>query len=268
MPALQASKLSVQIGCRVVLHSIAADFKAGAWSCIVGPNGAGKSTLLKALAGLLPSVGEIHLHGQALQSWSDAQRAQQLAWLAQDETGGLQLKVRDVVMLGRLPHLGLLGSVNAQDVEACHQAMQATQIAQFRDTLLGTLSAGQQQRVRLARALATQAKLLLLDEPLANLDPPHQLDCVQIIRDLVQNGVTVVSVLHELPMALLSDELLILQAGQILHQGASDTPETHRAIEQVFDQKIRVTQADGHWVTVPYMSTSQERVTRPRQANH
>jgi iron complex transport system ATP-binding protein len=253
-PALQTSKLSVQLGDRDVLHSITADFKVGAWSCIVGPNGAGKSTLLKALAGLLPSIGTIHLHGQPLQSWSAQQRAQQLAWLAQDETGGQQLKVRDVVMLGRLPHLGLLGAVSAQDVEACNQAMQATQIAQFGDALLGTLSAGQQQRVRLARALATQAKLLLLDEPLANLDPPHQLDCVQLIRDLVQTGVTVISVLHELPMALLSDELVILQAGQIIHQGASNSPSTHRAVEQVFDQKIRVIQADGHWVTVPRIS--------------
>jgi iron complex transport system ATP-binding protein len=249
--ALQTRHLGVKLGSRDVLLGMSTSFKAGAWSCIVGPNGAGKSTLLKALAGLLPSVGAMDLFGQSMQNWSTQQRAQQLAWLAQDETGGLHLKVRDVVMLGRLPHLGLLGAVSAQDVDACNQAMQATQTLHLADTLLGTLSAGQQQRVRLARALATQAKLLLLDEPLANLDPPHQLDCVQLIRDLLQKGVTVISVLHELPMALLSDELLILQAGQVMHQGASNEQATHRALEQVFDQKIRVIQADGHWVTVP-----------------
>ena len=252
--ALQTSHLGVKLGGHEVLKDISTAFKAGAWSCIVGPNGAGKSTLLKALAGLLPSTGSVDLLGQPLQSWSAAQRAQQLAWLAQDESGGQHLKVRDVVTLGRLPHLGLLGSVTALDAQACEQAMKATQVAHLANTLLGTLSAGQQQRVRLARALATQAKLLLLDEPLANLDPPHQLDCVQLIRSLVSNGVTVISVLHELPMALLSDELLILQEGKVMHQGASNSEATHRALEQVFDQKIRVLQAEGHWITVPHLA--------------
>jgi iron complex transport system ATP-binding protein len=254
--ALQTQHLRVQLGGREVLQGISTAFKAGAWTCIVGPNGAGKSTFLKALAGLMPSLGAIDLLGQPMHSWSAKQRAQQLAWLAQDETGGLHLKVRDVVMLGRLPHQGLLGAVTPADLQACAQAMQATQVAQFGNALLGTLSAGQQQRVRLARALATQAKLLLLDEPLANLDPPHQLDCVQLIRSLVASGNTVISVLHELPMALLSDELLILQTGHILHQGASQAPDTHRALECVFDQKIRIVQADGHWVTVPQSTLS------------
>jgi iron complex transport system ATP-binding protein len=255
-PALQTQQLRVELGGREVLQGISTVFKAGAWSCIVGPNGAGKSTLLKALAGLQPSVGAIDLLGQALHNWSAKQRAQQLAWLAQDETGGMQLKVCDVVMLGRLPHQGLLGSVTHSDLQACEQAMQATQVAQFSNSLLGTLSAGQQQRVRLARALATQAKLLLLDEPLANLDPPHQLDCVQLIRSLVASGSTVISVLHELPMALLSDELHIIQAGQITHQGPSNAPQTHRALECVFHQKIRIVQADGYWVTVPQSTLS------------
>ncbi len=266
-PALQTQQLRVQLGGREVLQGISTAFKAGAWTCIVGPNGAGKSTLLKALAGLLPSEGEITLLGHSAQSWNAQQRAQQLAWLAQDESGGLHLKVSDVVMLGRLPHQGLLGAVTAQDVQACQQAMNATQVSQFSDALLGTLSAGQQQRVRLARALATQAKLLLLDEPLANLDPPHQLDCVQLIRNLVDSGVTVISVLHELPMALLADEMMILQSGHVIHQGACGDAITHRALEAVFDSRVRVVQVDGVWAVVPalYLQNSRTSIRESRE---
>ncbi|MFM7332756.1 MAG: ABC transporter ATP-binding protein [Brachymonas sp.] len=253
--ALSVQSLSVQLGARQVLRGIHAPFELGRWTCIVGPNGAGKSSLLKALVGLLPSTGKIELGGLALTHWDAQRRAQHIAWLAQDETGGAALRVRDLVMLGRLPHLGLLGAVTSADQTACEQAMQATQTSGFADEPLGTLSAGQQQRVRLARALATQAPILLLDEPLANLDPPHQLECVQLIRRLVAQGSTVITVLHELPMALQSDELLILQAGELVHQGGSQLDATHRALERVFDHTIRVVQlthaGQAHWVVVP-----------------
>jgi iron complex transport system ATP-binding protein len=254
--AISVQGLSAKLGAIAVLRGISTQFNAGQWTCIVGPNGAGKSTLLQALAGLLPSEGKIDLQGLDLSEWTVQQRAQQLAWLAQDESGGAGMRVRDVVMLGRLPHLGLLSAVSASDQAACEHAMQATQTSAFADELLGELSAGQQQRVRLARALATQAPLLLLDEPLANLDPPHQFECVQLIRRLVAQGSTVITVLHELPMALMSDELLILKAGKLLHQGSSQLETTHRALEQVFDQKIRVVQVGGHWVIVPNLPLS------------
>jgi iron complex transport system ATP-binding protein len=226
---------------------------AGRWTCIVGPNGAGKSTLLRAMAGLptaLPVQGKVMLQGQALQSLSPPTRAQQLAWLAQDETGGLDMRVQDVVMLGRLPQQGLLGAASSQDHAACAQAMQQAKCAEFAHRLLGHLSAGQQQRVRLARALATQAKTLLLDEPLTNLDPPHQIDCVQMIRAQVAQGVTVVTVLHELPIALLADDLVLMQEGRVIHQGACQEAATHRALEAVFEGRLSVQQVMGQWVTV------------------
>jgi iron complex transport system ATP-binding protein len=254
--AISVQGLSAKLGGIAVLRGINTQFNAGQWTCIVGPNGAGKSTLLQALVGLMPTEGQVDLQGLALSEWTEQQRAQEVAWLAQDESGGEQMRVRDVVMLGRLPHLGLLGAVSATDHTACEHAMQATQTTAFAGELLGALSAGQQQRVRLARALSTHAPVLLLDEPLANLDPPHQIECVQLIRRLVAQGRTVITVLHELPMALMSDELLILQAGKLLHQGSSRLEVTHRALEQVFDQKIRVVQVGGHWVIVPNMLLS------------
>jgi iron complex transport system ATP-binding protein len=249
--ALSAHGLCANLGKSLILHKIHVDFEAGRWISIIGPNGAGKSTLLKALAGLLPFAGDVQLFGTSLQSIPERHRAQQLAWLAQDEVGAFDMRVQDVVMLGRLPMQGLLGGITLQDTAACEYAMQQTQTTEFAKRLLGALSAGQQQRVRLARALATQAKVLLLDEPLANLDPPHQIDWLHAIRAQVKNGTTVISVLHELPMALLSDDMLILRDGKVAHYGACSDAQTHRAIEAVFDQRVRVLEMDGMWTALP-----------------
>ncbi len=249
--ALRAIDMPASIGKCLILSKINVSFTAGRWISIVGPNGAGKSTLLKALAGLLPVQGEVRLFEKDLHVMPLRERAQQLAWLAQDETGALDMRVQDVVMLGRLPMQGLLGGISAQDVAACESAMQQTQTTDFKDRLLGELSAGQQQRVRLARALATQAKVLLLDEPLANLDPPHQIDWLHAIRAQVKNGTTVISVLHELPMALLADEMLLMRAGCIVGQGACAEPATHRAMEAVFDHRVRVVRVEGVCAVLP-----------------
>jgi iron complex transport system ATP-binding protein len=249
--ALCANSLSVRLGDRLIFERLSLSLPQGQWISIVGPNGAGKSTLLKVLAGLLPYGGEVWLHGQNLRHMRPRERAGQLAWLGQDESGALDQRVSDVVMLGRLPQQGLLGGISAQDWAACNSAMQRTQTLEFADRLLGELSAGQQQRVRLARVLATQAKLLLLDEPLAHLDPPHQMDWLQMIRGQVQQGVTVVSVLHELPMALLADQMLILRKGHLMHQGACNDAVTHGALERVFDRRVRVVRVEGSWAVLP-----------------
>ena len=252
--ALRAISICASIDKSLILRNVSADFSAGRWISIVGPNGAGKSTLLKALAGLMPVQGEVKLFERNLSALPARERAQQLAWLAQDETGALDMRVQDVVMLGRLPHQGLLGGISAQDATACESAMQQTQTTAFAGRLLSALSAGQQQRVRLARALATQAKVLLLDEPLANLDPPHQIDWLHAIRAQVQSGVTVISVLHELPMALLADEMVILQKGCMTHQGECSDAATHRAVEAVFEERVKVVQVEGSWAVVPRLT--------------
>lgn len=249
--ALRAVNMPATIGNRLILSDVNVSLPAGRWISIVGPNGAGKSTLLKALAGLLPVQGEVLLFEKDLHQLKPSERARQLAWLAQDETGALDMRVQDVVMLGRLPMQGLMGGITAQDRAACESAMQQTQTTEFSERLLGELSAGQQQRVRLARALATQAKVLLLDEPLANLDPPHQIDWLHAIRAQVARGTTVISVLHELPLALLADDMLILREGRVAHYGACSEAATHRAMEAVFDQRIRVVQIDMFWTVLP-----------------
>jgi len=250
-PALEARRVSATLGATEVLHDIDLQLSAARWTSIVGPNGAGKSTLLKALAGLLPFTGQVDLLGVPMASLPSKQRAQQLAWLGQNETTGEDLTAWDVAMLGRLPHQPWLAAPSAADQDAVEIALKATQAWDWRARTLGQLSGGERQRVLLARALAVQAQVLLMDEPLANLDPPHQADWLAMVRGLIAQGKTVVSVLHEISMALHADDMLILAQGRVTHQGTCANPATHRALEAVFEQRIRIHTVGQQAVALP-----------------
>ena len=253
--ALVAQALSVRLSsiaaAPAALAGVDVRIAKGCWTSVVGPNGAGKSTLLKALAGLLPHTGQVHLLGQPLASWPARERARRLAWLGQSEHSSDDLSVADVVMLGRLPHQGWLAPASAQDHAVVQEALQTMHAWAWRERRLSQLSGGERQRVLLARALAVQADVLLMDEPLANLDPPHQADWLTIVRQLTANGTTVVSVLHEIGMALQADHMLVLSGGQVAHAGNCADPLTHQALVQVFDNRIAVHAVDGQWVVLP-----------------
>lgn len=249
--ALQTRDLRVQLGGRSVLNGIDLDINAGRWTCVVGPNGAGKSTLLRALAGLLPHSGRVLWQGQALSALSGRDRALQLSWLGQGEASTMDLRVWDVAMLGRLPHQGWLGAPTDQDAEMVEAALKATQAWDWRERTLGELSGGERQRVLLARAMAGNAPVMLMDEPLANLDPPHQVDWLEQVHCLIAQGTTVVSVLHEIGMALHADEVIVLDQGLVRHHGACNDPATHAAIESVFNHRICISALDGQWVVLP-----------------
>ena len=253
MPSIahQASGINACLGDAHILKDIDLLLPAGRWTSIVGPNGAGKSTLLKVLANLLPHSGSISLLGQPLANLPARERAKQLAWLGQNEVTGDDLTVWDVAMLGRLPHQTWLAAPSAADHAAVEQALRATQAWDWRARTLGQLSGGERQRVLLARALAVQAQVLLMDEPLANLDPPHQADWLHMVRGLIAQGKTVVSVLHEISMALHADDMLIMAAGRIRHQGACSAVATHRALEKVFDDRIAIHALGNQWVALP-----------------
>ena len=255
--ALSARGIGARLGATQVLHGLDLDIEAARWTSIVGPNGAGKSTLLKVLAGLLAHEGVVHLHGRRLAAWPARQRAQQLAWLGQNELAGDDLTGWDVALLGRLPHQAWLGRPSAGDWAAVEHALRATQAWDWRERTLGQLSGGERQRVLLARALSVQATVLLMDEPLANLDPPHQADWLHIVRGLVAQGTTVVSVLHEISMALQADTLVVMAQGRITHQGACAHPASHRALEQVFDGRIAVHAVADQWVALPRIARVQ-----------
>jgi iron complex transport system ATP-binding protein len=250
-PAFGTQRLQVRLGGAQVLHGIDLSLPEGRWTAIVGPNGAGKTTLLKALAHLLPYQGRVDLLGRDASAWEHRARARAVAWLGQNEGGAEDLLARDVVMLGRLPHQSWLGASSAEDSAAVEAAMRETQCWAWRGRPLGHLSGGERQRVLLARALAVQATILVMDEPLANLDPPHQADWLRIVRGHVGRGGTALSVLHETTMALHADEMLVMDAGRVVHHGACSDTATHRALEQVFNQRIGVHALAGQWVALP-----------------
>ena len=252
MIAINAREISAGIGKSSILHGITLPLAAGRWTSIVGPNGAGKSTLLKVLAGLLPAQsGRVTLDGRPLHDWPARERARQMAWLGQNEAAADDLTVLDVALLGRLPHQGWLQPPSLADHAAAEAALRQTQAWAWRERPLGQLSGGERQRVLLARALAVNAPVLLMDEPLANLDPPHQTDWLLLVRSLVAQGCTVVSVLHELSMALQADDVAVLADGCLQHHGAAHEDATHRALEAVFDQRITIHRVQDQWLALP-----------------
>ena len=218
-PALACADLSVGYGPRTVLEGISLEFRAGLWTAIVGPNGSGKSTLLRTLAGLRePRSGTIWLQGRSLGTWPRRERARRLAWLAQ-MPGDTDLTASEVVALGRFAHGGWLAHRQAVDDAAMHRAMVATGSLSWARRRLSTLSGGERQRVHLARVLAVEAPVLLLDEPTTHLDPPHQEDVARLLREQAYGGgVCVLSAIHDLSLALAADRLIVLgQQGVIGH---------------------------------------------------
>lgn len=259
MNAIEAHNVSAWLGSAQVLHSIDLAFTSGRWVSIVGPNGAGKSTLLKVLAGLLPHSGEVRLFGQPLTAMPGRVRARRLSWLAQggaDAGSADDFRVYDVAMLGRLPHQRWLAAPDDTDRAAVECALRRTQAWEWRDRFLGRLSGGERQRVLLARALAVEADVLLMDEPLANLDPPHQADWMQTARELAAQGRAVVSVLHELNCALAADDVVVMDRGRVLHHGPCGDGATHRALEAVFERRVAVRRMEGQWLVVPRFLSS------------
>jgi iron complex transport system ATP-binding protein len=247
---LRAENLHIVLGGTPVLHGVTLDLQPG-WTAIVGPNGAGKSTLLRALAGLVPiDSGQVWLQGRPLGEWSARERAQRIAWMAQQGQAGDELSLREVVALGRLPHLGLFGVPGAEDARLVEQSMRDTECSAWSQRRLSQLSGGERQRGLLARALAVNAPVLLLDEPTTHLDPPHQMAVVRLLQQRAATH-TVASVLHDLPLALQADRVVVMRAGRVLARGAHDDPLLHAALCEVFDQAVRIERIGSRYIALP-----------------
>jgi iron complex transport system ATP-binding protein len=195
----------------------------------------------------------VQLDGLLLAHWPPRERAMRMAWLAQQGDSSGELTVREVVQLGRLPSLGLFTAPSAHDEARVDQAMADAECMPWQHRRLHELSGGERQRVLLARALAVDAPLLLLDEPTTHLDPPHQVALVRLVQRQVRAGVTVVSVLHDLSLALLADRLVVMQAGRIRAEGGRDDAALHTALVDVFAGAIRIVRLGARWLAIPHL---------------
>jgi len=223
-PALACENLYVGYGSHMVLKGISIQFLPGHWTSVVGPNGCGKSTLLRALAGLEPvRSGSVSLEGRRLSSWPRRERARRIAWLAQ-VSAVTNLTGAEVVGLGRFAHSGWLAHRQAEDEAAMHRAMMATGSLAWAHRRMPTLSGGERQRVHLARTLAVEASVMLLDEPTTHRDPPHQEDIARLLREQARGrGVSVVSAIHDLSLALAADRIVVLgYRGMVGHGAIAD----------------------------------------------
>jgi iron complex transport system ATP-binding protein len=218
--ALIAHGVSVRLGKREVLHEVSLSARFGEVLAVVGPNGAGKSTLLKTLAGLLPYQGRVELEGAELRSLLAHQRARRVSFVPQHSLLGAALSVREVVALGRYVHRPALSAERDEDRRAVDAALRDTDVAMLAERSFTDLSSGEQKRVLLARALCTEARSLLLDEPTAALDIEHALRLFVLLRALAGRGCAVVLVLHQLEHALAyADRTLLLQHGRAIALG-------------------------------------------------
>jgi iron complex transport system ATP-binding protein len=259
--ALACRDLSLKYGSRSVLEQVSLDVAVGAWTAVVGPNGSGKSTLLRALAGLMaPSRGTVSLQGRPLATWSRRERARRLAWLAQD-SGTTNLTAAEVVGLGRFAHSGWLAANKSEDDAAMRRAMLATGSLPWAGRRVTTLSGGERQRVLLARVLAVEAPVLLLDEPTTHLDPPHQEEIARILRDQAHGcGVCVVSAIHDLSLALTADRLIVLGPDGVIGHGTVREALAGGWLSTAFSTDIDIIEHEGAYLWRPALE--------PRRRHH
>lgn len=218
---LRVEDVSVRIGSTSVLAGVTFFAAAGSLTAVVGPNGAGKSTVLRLLAGALRAEhGQLSFDGDDLSALSRRERARRVALLEQHSSTEQDLTAADVVGLGRIPHLGMWSGMRPQDRQIADDAMARAGATQLADRSYHALSGGEQQRVRLAAALAQQPQLLLVDEPTNHLDIGAQLDALALLRGLADSGLTVVTALHDLTHALgHADHLVAMDTGRVRAQG-------------------------------------------------
>jgi iron complex transport system ATP-binding protein len=236
---IEAQGLSVTLEGRRVLEAVDFDAKRGEVIAIVGPNGAGKSTLLRALAGLLPYRGTIRVDGRDGAALSPRERARLIAFVPQQTQLRAPMPVRDVVALGRYAHGGGSAGLTSNDVAAIERALTTMQVGELAERAFSELSGGEQRRVLVARSLATEARVLLLDEPMASLDVRHALSLYRLLREQAGKGVAVVMVLHPLADALrFADRVVLLDAGRVVAAGAPTDVITVKNVEAVYGVRL------------------------------
>jgi len=238
--AVEAREVHLHRGGRPVLRGVSLALFPGEALALVGPNASGKSTLLRALAGLLPVVsGEIHVEDRPLGAWSRPALARRVALVAAEDEAPFRLAVADRVRLGRYPYRGPLAPFTAADEAAVGRALRLVEIEHLAGRALGTLSAGERQLALLARGLAQEPAVLLLDEPAAHLDVRHQLHLLRVIDEVRAHGVAVLAVIHDLQRAAWAPRMALLEAGRVAASGTPAEVLESEAAGRAFGVAIR-----------------------------
>jgi iron complex transport system ATP-binding protein len=223
----------------------------------VGPNGAGKTTLVRVLLGTLPpDAGRVTLDGRPLSGWTRTELARAIGVVGQREEPAFPLRVEDTVMLGRYPWLGALEPPGPADCQAVEQALERADVVALRARPTDLLSGGEWQRVRLARALAQEPRLLVLDEPTASLDVRHQMEAFELVRRLADQGLGALVVTHELNLAArFADRMLLLDRGRVTAAGTPEEVLQVATVSRAFAWPVAVTRLpDGSPQVVPQRS--------------
>lgn len=250
---LRVESLSFAYGKRTILSDVSFALDQGQWLTIVGPNGAGKTTLLRCLLGLLrPERGEVTVAGRSLAAMSPRDIARLMALLPQQAEMPFGFSVREIVAMGRTPHLGRFQPMTTQDHELVDQALRDTETTDLADRPVTALSGGETQRVFLARAFAQNTPLLILDEPTTNLDLFHERTLLDQVHARQQKDTAILAVLHDLNLAArYSDLILVLSAGRVVAIGPPQTILTTERIQSVFRVETKIWQdPNSHQISI------------------
>ena len=269
---LRATALSGGYGAREVVRGVDLSVAEGECVAVLGPNGAGKSTLLRLLAGILaPSGGEVELRGRPLASWRRREVAREVGFVPQMVNFAFPLTVGETVQQGRAPHLGAWRPPSPRDHAAVGAALARVGLSDRSDASVHRLSGGERQLVLLARALASEPRLLLLDEPTAALDVRHQLEIAGILGELIAEGVGVVLVAHDWNFALrLAHHLVVLHGGRVRASGTPEEVLRPELFREVFGVHADLIPGEGGAPLIALRSVAQDprsapRADRPRQ---
>jgi iron complex transport system ATP-binding protein len=250
-PNIHVRDLSVRLGRREVLTGLSLTLPAGRLTVVAGPNGAGKTTLLRTAAALVhPTAGTVLIGDASVHGMDRAVRAKRIAYLPQAGGVSWPLPVRDVAALGRLPHGEAPGALRPEGMRAVADAIEAVGLLGFEDRPVTELSGGERARALLARALAVEAPVLLADEPVAALDPRHQLLVLDVLRERARRGATVVAVMHDLALASrFADCIILLDRGRLVADGRPAEVLTAARLEAVFGIEATVA-AEGEGLAI------------------
>ena len=253
MVTVSLEDAEVRLGERAVVSGVSAQLAPGSLIGVIGPNGAGKSTLVRAAMGLVPlSGGTIRIDGAPVATIAREDLARRIAYLPQGQDLHWPLTVERLVALGRLPHLAPFSRMTEADSAAVESAMRRADVLHLRHRNARELSGGERARALLARALAVEAKGLVADEPLASLDPGHQIDVMELLAGEARGGALVVAVLHDLGMAArYCDRLLLIDEGRLIADGPPAEVLTPPRLADIYGIDADVRQVGSSLLVVP-----------------